>query len=99
MRYSQEQTGEACLAIKAGYTGDTHEPMIEVLDKGTGIADDVLDYIFEPFFTTKTSGTGLGLYLAKELCEANRASLAYFARESGGGCFRITFHHFAQAAY
>jgi two-component system sensor histidine kinase PilS (NtrC family) len=47
--------------------------------------------LFEPFFTTRTKGTGLGLYLARELCEANRAQLQYRPPPEGGGCFRITF--------
>jgi signal transduction histidine kinase len=47
--------------------------------------------IFEPFFTTAASGTGLGLYLARELCELNRARLSYEPRRGGGSCFRITF--------
>jgi two-component system sensor histidine kinase PilS (NtrC family) len=47
--------------------------------------------MFEPFFTTRNAGTGLGLYIAKELCEANRLGLDYIPPPSGGSCFRITF--------
>ncbi|WP_161628728.1 ATP-binding protein, partial [Pseudomonas aeruginosa] len=49
--------------------------------------------LFEPFFTTESKGTGLGLYLSRELCESNQARIDYRNREEGGGCFRITFAH------
>ena len=49
------------------------------------------DQIFEPFFTTHSSGTGLGLYIAREICASNQATLAYRPVDGGGSCFRITF--------
>jgi transposase len=48
----------------------------------------VLTDIFEPFYSTHREGTGLGLYLARELCEVNRAQLRYI-RSAGGNCFYI----------
>ncbi|HBS25611.1 MAG TPA: two-component sensor histidine kinase, partial [Gammaproteobacteria bacterium] len=59
------------------------------IDNGNGIETTIEDQLFEPFFTTGTSGTGLGLYLAKELCEGNGGSLEYLRPEQGGSCFRI----------
>jgi two-component system sensor histidine kinase PilS (NtrC family) len=47
--------------------------------------------IFDPFFTTSSAGTGLGLYVARELAATNDAQLDYAPRPSGGGCFRVTF--------
>jgi two-component system sensor histidine kinase PilS (NtrC family) len=47
--------------------------------------------LFEPFFTTSVGGTGLGLYIARELCEANGAALEYVTLASGEVCFRIVF--------
>jgi two-component system sensor histidine kinase PilS (NtrC family) len=47
--------------------------------------------MFEPFFTTSGKGLGLGLYLARELCEANQAQLNYLPIPTGGTCFRISF--------
>ena len=49
--------------------------------------------MFEPFFTTDKGGTGLGLYLARELCEANQAHLSLVEDDRPGCCFRITFAH------
>ncbi len=65
-------------------------PAIDVLDRGPGIAAGVLAQLFRPFFTTSEQGTGLGLYIARELCHANQASLDYVGAPGGGGCFRIT---------
>jgi len=65
-------------------------PVIDVIDRGPGIADSVVSQLFRPFFTTSQHGTGLGLYIARELCRANGASLDYVATTQGGCCFRIT---------
>lgn len=67
------------------------QPCLEVQDRGPGVPQEAEPHIFEPFFTTAASGTGLGLYLARELCELNRARLSYEPRSGGGSCFRITF--------
>jgi two-component system sensor histidine kinase PilS (NtrC family) len=47
--------------------------------------------IFEPFYTERAGGTGLGLYISRELCELNRATLIYLDRPGGGAIFRIVF--------
>jgi two-component system sensor histidine kinase PilS (NtrC family) len=49
------------------------------------------EQIFEPFFTARSGGTGLGLYISRELCELNRATLLYLDRTGGGSIFRIVF--------
>ncbi len=64
-------------------------PVIDVLDCGPGIAEAAVPQLFRPFFTTSQHGTGLGLYIARELCRANGASLDHIATTSGC-CFRIT---------
>jgi len=71
---------------------DSQLPILEILDNGPGVAPDHQAHLFEPFFTTSTQGTGLGLYLSRELCESNQARLDFKPRQ-GGGCFRITFAH------
>lgn len=50
---------------------------IEITDNGLGVAEQDRARLFEPFFTTKTTGNGLGLYISRELTEANGASLHY----------------------
>jgi len=61
---------------------------LHVIDDGEGVARDLQAQLFEPFFTTFASGTGLGLYIARELCAANGASLEYLDRGPGAD-FRI----------
>jgi two-component system sensor histidine kinase PilS (NtrC family) len=68
-------------------------PVLEVLDDGPGVPDELLQNIFEPFYTTDNKGTGLGLYISRELCESNQARLDYQRRQGGGSCLRITFAH------
>lgn len=64
---------------------------LEVLDRGPGVPSDIVEHIFEPFYTSDPRGTGLGLFIARELCECNRARLSYAPRPGGGSCFRIEF--------
>ncbi len=56
---------------------------IEVIDDGAGIAEHERTKLFEPFYTTKTTGNGLGLYISRELAEANSAQLYFQPRDRG----------------
>src|SRR5690606_739265 len=78
------------VTVSARQALDYGPPLIEVMDRGPGIPAKVVASVFEPFFTTHEHGTGLGLYIARQLCEANQASLEYVALPGGGACFRIT---------
>jgi len=89
--HSLNHTNEARLQIIAGISANAHAPHIDVIDYGPGIAAETLNHIFEPFFTTEAKGTGLGLYIARELSECNNARLSYLAADTGGSCFRVTF--------
>jgi two-component system sensor histidine kinase PilS (NtrC family) len=66
-------------------------PYLDVIDNGPGISPDNLSQLFEPFFTTSDTGTGLGLYLSRELCKNNGGDLRYIEPPEGGSCFRIEF--------
>ncbi|MES9850872.1 MAG: ATP-binding protein [Candidatus Thiodiazotropha sp. L084R] len=79
------------LQIVGGITQEYPHPILDVVDNGPGIEPKVAKQIFEPFFTTRSSGTGLGLYIAKELCETNRIRLEYIPGPTGGSCFRLHF--------
>jgi two-component system sensor histidine kinase PilS (NtrC family) len=59
---------------------------IEVIDDGAGITEQDRSKLFEPFYTTKTTGNGLGLYISRELAEANNAQL-YFQPQNPGSAF------------
>jgi two-component system sensor histidine kinase PilS (NtrC family) len=93
LRYSKLQTGEASITIAAGTRENSDTPFIAVVDEGPGVPDDKLQQVFDPFFTTDDQGSGLGLYISKELCEINQASLRFRRTEEGKSCFRIDFSH------
>ena len=93
LRYSKEKTGRATLTIEAGLDPTTDRPYLNVIDEGPGVSNEQIEHLFEPFFTTERSGTGLGLYITRELCEANQARVTYTRDQRGGSCFRITFAH------
>ena len=90
VKYASE-TGGILVELRAGVAGQNDRPFLEVLDQGHGVDPDNLDKIFEPFYTDKHGGTGLGLYISKELCELNRASISAQPRPGGGSAFRIVF--------
>ncbi|MHA7879903.1 MAG: sensor histidine kinase [Saccharospirillum sp.] len=94
LRYSEMGTGARQLVLEMGILEDTEQPCLDVKDSGPGVPDDQIAHLFEPFYTTESSGTGLGLYIAKELCEANRARL-FYVKQAQGACFRIVFAHAA----
>lgn len=93
LRYGKNLPGS--LSLRAS-TNDGRV-ILEVRDDGPGISAEHQIRLFEPFFTTAEQGTGLGLYIARELCEANSAWLEYsnLLDDAGerqlGACFRITF--------
>jgi len=83
--------GDEPVRVRAGRIASTDRPFLEVYDRGPGIDPANAERIFEPFFTTGAAGTGLGLFIARELCQTNGALLAYEARPEGGSTFRVIF--------
>jgi len=65
------------------------EMALDIIDDGPGIPLEKRSQVFEPFFTTHKQGSGLGLYLARQLCDANQAPLEYVQVPNAGACFRI----------
>lgn len=89
LRYTR-QDHPLKLKLCTGILLDAGAPFLDVIDFGPGISAELAQHIFEPFFTTDASGTGLGLYISRELCECNQARLSYISRVDGS-CFRIIF--------
>src|SRR5882757_3812855 len=86
-----ETRGGICVEIKLNRLSPSNRPYLEVADRGPGIETKAADRIFEPFFTGRKGGTGLGLFIARELCQLNRAVLLYEPRSGDGSVFRIVF--------
>ncbi len=80
------------VALRGGASAGARGPHLDVIDNGAGIELEIAEQMFDPFFTTAAAGTGLGLYISRELCECNKARLNYLPVPTGGACFRISFH-------
>jgi two-component system, NtrC family, sensor histidine kinase PilS len=83
-RHCRKQEG----SIRLTASQRTNRVELHVIDDGDGVTRELQPQLFEPFFTTFASGTGLGLYIARELCVANSASLDYLDHGRGAD-FRI----------
>nr|WP_315482212.1 ATP-binding protein [uncultured Undibacterium sp.] len=96
VRYASGKPGCIRLIIKVS-SGSRRE--LHIQDDGPGISSIVRSHLFEPFYTTSSKGTGLGLYMARELCLNNHAVLDYEYRNDDthtygiepGGRFVINF--------
>ena len=89
-RYAVHGEGDR-VELRVGRLTGSNRPFLEVLDRGPGIEASLTDRIFEPFFTSRASGTGLGLFIARELAQCNGALLVFEPRPGSGGIFRIVF--------
>ena len=90
VKYASE-TGGILVELHADRMQGQGRPFVEVRDHGLGVDSATADKMFEPFYTERSGGTGLGLYISRELCELNRATLFYLDRPGGGSIFRIVF--------
>tara|TARA_R110001592_G_scaffold66678_2_gene204842 strand:- start:4639 stop:6282 length:1644 start_codon:yes stop_codon:yes gene_type:complete len=75
--HGEKKFNNPCVFISISVTKDQNQVFIDVIDQGTGISSTNIEHLFEPFFTTESEGTGLGLYLSREICEANQAQLDF----------------------
>ena len=81
--WRHSKNAENSLKLAVSVSAKTQVVHIEISDDGEGIPENVRSHLFEPFFTTEKSGTGLGLYIARELADANGAKLQYKTSSSG----------------
>jgi two-component system sensor histidine kinase PilS (NtrC family) len=85
-RHSRKQAASVRLVVSEAHLNNVIQ--IDVIDDGEGVSPLLQSQLFEPFFTTESKGTGLGLYIAREICAANGATLDY-VEVAPGGQFRI----------
>jgi two-component system sensor histidine kinase PilS (NtrC family) len=92
LRHSKLATGRESAKILVDLDFASHLCLIDIVDTGSGVPIAEQPKLFEPFFTTINEGSGMGLYLCKELCEINNASLSYRPTDRGESCFRISLN-------
>ncbi len=93
INHSHMETSNIMINIQGGIDDASKQPYIDIIDNGPGIDSETQTHIFDPFFTTSSEGTGLGLYITKEVIESNRAKIRHISPPSGGTCFRIYFQY------
>lgn len=91
LTHGRSAEGFKPVEIRFGRLAGSGRPYVEVADSGPGIAAEDMERVFEPFFTNARTGTGLGLFLGRELAQANGATLLYEGRPTGGSLFRLVF--------
>jgi len=91
INHARPDGGNVKIHLAGSRSGSAASVRLDIIDNGQGIQADMSDKIFEPFFTTRSNGTGLGLYISREICESNQARLEYLPAPVGGSCFRIHF--------
>jgi two-component system sensor histidine kinase PilS (NtrC family) len=90
VKHAVGDSGDRCVEIRYGRMSGSDRPFLEVADRGQGVVPEHAERIFEPFFSGGR-GTGLGLFLARELAQTNGATLLYEPRLGGGSVFRVVF--------
>jgi two-component system sensor histidine kinase PilS (NtrC family) len=91
IKYGSAAAGAIAVELTCGRLETSGRPYLEIADRGSGIDPDKIEEVFEPFYTGADGGTGLGLFISRELCECNGATLRYQPREGGGSVFRVIF--------
>ncbi len=80
LRYASKSPGAIHLRLDSRHEA---QAFLSIASDGAPIPPDVEPYLFEPFFSTRSRGTGLGLYICRELCERYGASIDYRLRADG----------------
>jgi two-component system sensor histidine kinase PilS (NtrC family) len=89
LRHAGTENGPPNITLRLSPIRGHREMALDIIDDGPGIPIEKRSQIFEPFFTTHKQGSGLGLFLARQLCDANQAPLEYVQIPNSGACFRI----------
>ncbi len=92
LRHSKMATDKETARIEVSLDFSKHQCLIDVIDTGAGVPAQEQALLFEPFYTTVTEGSGMGLFLCKELCEMNNADLFYRTTARGESCFRVALN-------
>jgi two-component system, NtrC family, sensor histidine kinase PilS len=91
IKYGLRNRATDIVEIRYGRLKPAARPFLEVADHGPGVPAENTERIFEPFFSGEHQGSGLGLFLARELAQTSGATLLYEPRPAGGSIFRLVF--------
>jgi two-component system sensor histidine kinase PilS (NtrC family) len=91
IKYGLRDRTTDVIEIRYGRLKPAARPFLEVADRGPGVRPEDAERIFEPFFSGQHQGSGLGLFLARELAHTSGATLLYEPRPAGGSIFRLVF--------
>ncbi|MGH8259442.1 MAG: sensor histidine kinase, partial [Steroidobacteraceae bacterium] len=91
IKHAVKDRADGLIEIRYGRLAPSLRPFLEVADRGPGVAPEHAERIFEPFYTGERGGSGLGLFLARELAQTSGATLLYEPRLGGGSTFRLVF--------
>jgi len=89
IRHGGAAAGDYTATLAVTRDEETRKVYMDVIDTGTGVPEEMRERLFEPFFTTSAQGSGLGLYLCRELSESNGARLSYGETPEGLTRFRL----------
>ncbi|MDZ7790461.1 MAG: ATP-binding protein [Xanthomonadales bacterium] len=89
LKHARVEGQDVVIKLRVSPIRGHREIALDIIDNGPGIPLEKRSQVFEPFFTTHKQGSGLGLYLARQLCDANQAPLEYVQVPNSGACFRI----------
>lgn len=89
LRHASSEKHQPTIKLRLSPIRGQREMALDIIDDGPGIPIEKRSQIFEPFFSTHKQGSGLGLFLARQLCDANQAPLEYVQIPNSGACFRI----------
>lgn len=85
----QAMPAHSCFTIKAFMSNDRCSVIIDFIDTGEGIPEDLLSKIFDPFFSTKNEGTGLGLAISNRIINDHHGELRVNSKVGEGTTFTI----------
>jgi two-component system sensor histidine kinase PilS (NtrC family) len=91
IKHAVKDRSDGIIEVRYGRLTPSARPFLEVADRGPGVAPEHAERIFEPFYSGERGGTGLGLFLARELAQTSGATLLYEERAGGGSTFRLVF--------
>ncbi|MGV6850768.1 MAG: sensor histidine kinase [bacterium] len=91
VKYGHMKDQPVKIVIQAGRSNQLNSAILDVMDEGPGIPKSALQSVFQPFYSSSANSSGLGLYITKQICEANQAKLEYVQLPAGGACFRVQF--------